>query len=142
MGALVGPEAVGLGLDRFWVNDSRQPQGTLWDQVLFVLVAYRLIAPGAEWRCIGRVRAQRLGGLAGSGRCVADSHKPPLPRPLLAHKQAVFDHLRSAGGICSSPTCAYDLPAPEAEPLFLTTTSVAATRAIIGRTVQVVIALW
>jgi len=25
-------------------------KGTRWDQVLFVLVAYRLLAPGSEWR--------------------------------------------------------------------------------------------
>ena len=25
-------------------------KGTQWDQVLFVLVAYRLLAPGSEWR--------------------------------------------------------------------------------------------
>jgi hypothetical protein len=40
-----------LGLDRFWaerLDPSRK--GTRWDQVLFVLVAYRLLAPGSEWR--------------------------------------------------------------------------------------------
>ncbi len=25
-------------------------KGTRWDQVLFVLVAYRLLSPGSEWR--------------------------------------------------------------------------------------------
>ena len=40
-----------LGLDRFWA-ERLQPsrKGTRWDLVLFVLVAYRLIAPGSEWR--------------------------------------------------------------------------------------------
>ena len=40
-----------LELDRFWgerLSPSRK--GTRWDQVLLVLVAYRLIAPGSEWR--------------------------------------------------------------------------------------------
>jgi hypothetical protein len=40
-----------LELDRFWaerLGPSRK--GTRWDQVLFVLVAYRLLAPGSEWR--------------------------------------------------------------------------------------------
>ena len=40
-----------LQLGRFWgerLAPSRK--GTRWDQVLFVLVAYRLIAPGAEWQ--------------------------------------------------------------------------------------------
>ena len=39
-----------LGLDGFW--RKRLPasrKGTRWDQVLFVLAAYRLIAPGSEW---------------------------------------------------------------------------------------------
>src|SRR5690242_9322023 len=40
-----------LQLDLFWckrLGVSRK--GTRWDQVLFVLVAYRLLAPGSEWR--------------------------------------------------------------------------------------------
>ena len=40
-----------LRLDRFW--SERLPasrKGTRWDQELFVLVAYRLLAPGSEWR--------------------------------------------------------------------------------------------
>ncbi len=85
-----------LRLDRFWVE--RLPasrKGTLWDQVLFVLVAYRLIAPGAESRLhrewYGR---SALADLLGADAALADSHK--LYRchdRLLAHKQAVFDHL-------------------------------------------------
>src|SRR6266702_4852815 len=40
-----------LQLDRFWA-DRLPPnrKGTRWDQVLQVLAAYRLIAPGSEWR--------------------------------------------------------------------------------------------
>ena len=40
-----------LDLDVFWAErllPSRK--GTRWDLVLFVLAAYRLIAPGSEWR--------------------------------------------------------------------------------------------
>src|SRR3972149_1358055 len=40
-----------LRLDEFWaalLPASRK--GTRWDRVLFVLAAYRLIAPGSEWR--------------------------------------------------------------------------------------------
>ncbi len=40
-----------LELDRFWKD--RLPasrEGTRWDEVLFVLVAYRLLSPGSEWR--------------------------------------------------------------------------------------------
>jgi hypothetical protein len=40
-----------LRLDRFWAERlAASRKGTRWDQVLLVLVAYRLIAPGAEWR--------------------------------------------------------------------------------------------
>src|SRR5215813_11608707 len=40
-----------LELDRFWGERLlRSRKGTRWDQVLLVLVAYRLIAPGSEWR--------------------------------------------------------------------------------------------
>jgi hypothetical protein len=40
-----------LQLDRFW-TDRLPPnrKGTRWEQVLQVLVSYRLIAPGSEWR--------------------------------------------------------------------------------------------
>jgi len=40
-----------LELDRFWA-DRLPPsrKGTQWDQVLQVLVSYRLIAPGSEWK--------------------------------------------------------------------------------------------
>jgi hypothetical protein len=40
-----------LQLDRFW--SDRLPasrKGTRWGQVLQVLVSYRLIAPGSEWK--------------------------------------------------------------------------------------------
>src|ERR1700687_580806 len=40
-----------LGLDEFWgerLVSSRK--GTRFDQVLFVLVVYRLLSPGSEWR--------------------------------------------------------------------------------------------
>src|SRR6201988_3829809 len=40
-----------LGLDRFGAERLKASRkGTRWDQVLFVLVAYRLLAPGSEWR--------------------------------------------------------------------------------------------
>src|SRR5207237_142581 len=69
-----------LQLDQFWskrLGSSRK--GTRWDQVLFVLVAYRLLAPGSEWR-LHRDWFQRsaladlLGedaGLAESTSCIA-----------------------------------------------------------------------
>jgi hypothetical protein len=85
-----------LQLDQFWstrLGVSRK--GTRWDQVLFVLVAYRLLAPGSEWRLhrewFGR---SALSDLLGEGARLAEIHK--LYRchdRLLAHRQAVFDHL-------------------------------------------------
>src|SRR6201988_3934170 len=85
-----------LQLDRFWAD--RLPasrKGTRWDQVLLVLVAYRLIAPGAEWplhrEWYGR---SALADLLGADAALADSHT--LYRchdRLLEHKQALFDHL-------------------------------------------------
>src|SRR5437773_8104666 len=85
-----------LQLDQFWskrLGVSRK--GTRWDQVLFVLVAYRLLAPGSEWR-LHREWFQRsaLADLLGEDAGVAEIHK--LYRchdRLLVHKQAVFDRL-------------------------------------------------
>ncbi len=85
-----------LQLDLFWskrLGSSRK--GTRWDQVLFVLVAYRLLAPGSEWR-LHREWFQRsaLPDLLGEDAGLAEIHK--LYRchdRLLVHKQAVFDHL-------------------------------------------------
>ena len=85
-----------LQLDRFWserLDASRK--GTRWDQVLFVLVAYRLIAPGSEWR-LHREWFERsaLADLLGEDCGLAESHKLYRCHDLLlAHKQAVFDHL-------------------------------------------------
>jgi transposase len=85
-----------LRLDRFWgefLPASRK--GTRWDEILFVLVAYRLISPGSEWR-LHREWFQRsaLADLLGGDVGLAESHK--LYRchdRLLAHKEAVFAHL-------------------------------------------------
>jgi transposase len=85
-----------LQLDRFW--ERRLPpsrKGTRWDLVLFVLVAYRLIAPGSEWRLSRHWYEQSaLADLLGADASLADIHT--LYRchdRLLAHKQAMFDHL-------------------------------------------------
>jgi hypothetical protein len=85
-----------LQLDRFW--GERLPasrKGTRWDLVLFVLVAYRLIAPGSEWRLHREWYARSaLMDLLGTDETLADIHA--LYRchdRLLAHKQGVFNHL-------------------------------------------------
>jgi Transposase DDE domain len=85
-----------LRLDRFWAE--RLPpsrKGTHWDQELFVLVAYRLLAPGSEWR-LHRAWFERtaLADLLGADFGLAEIHK--LYRchdRLLEHKAALFDHL-------------------------------------------------
>jgi hypothetical protein len=85
-----------LELDGFWTE--RLPasrKGTRWDQVLLVLVAYRLIAPGSEWR-LHREWFSRcaLGDLLGADLALADAHKLYGCHDLLVqHKQALFDHL-------------------------------------------------
>jgi hypothetical protein len=85
-----------LGLDEFW-SERLAPsrKGTRWDQVLFVLVAYRLLSPGSEWR-LHRHWFERsaLGDLLGADAALADIHALyGCHDRLLAHKQAVFDHL-------------------------------------------------
>ena len=85
-----------LGLDEFWrerLTPSRK--GTRFDQVLFVLVAYRLLSPGSEWR-LHRHWFERsaLGDLLGADAALADIHTLYACHDrLLEHKEAVFDHL-------------------------------------------------
>jgi hypothetical protein len=85
-----------LGLDRFWAERlDASRKGTRWDQVLFVLVAYRLLAPGSEWH-LHREWFERsaLADLLGEDAGLSQIQK--LYRchdRLLEHKQAVFDHL-------------------------------------------------
>jgi hypothetical protein len=85
-----------LQLDLFWCKRlGLSRKGTRWDQVLFVLVAYRLMAPGSEWRLHREwFRRSALADLLGEDAGLAEIHK--LYRchdRLLTHKQAVFDHL-------------------------------------------------
>ena len=85
-----------LELDRFWserLGISRK--GTRWDQVLLVLVAYRLIEPGSEWRLHREwYKSSALGDLLGADFSLAECHKLYTCHDLLLkHKQALFDHL-------------------------------------------------
>src|ERR1700757_2465570 len=85
-----------LQLDRFW--SERLPvnrKGTRWDQVLQVLVSYRLIAPGSEWKLhrdwFGRTA---MADLLGSDFRLAEPHKLyACHNFLLAHKADLFSHL-------------------------------------------------
>jgi len=84
-------------LDEFW--SERLPpsrKGTHWDQVLLILVVYRLLSPGSEWRLhrewYGRSALPDLLGMDS----VIDEHALYRCHDLLlAHKRALFDHLVS-----------------------------------------------
>lgn len=85
-----------LELDRFWGERlEKSRKGTRWDEVLLVLVAYRLIAPGSEWRLHRQWFGQSaLGDLLSADASLADPHKLyDCHDRLLEHKQALFDHL-------------------------------------------------
>src|SRR5256886_3703419 len=86
-----------LELDRFWaarLPDSRE--GTSWRHVLQTLVCYRLIDPGSEWRLHRQWFEQSaMGDLLGEDYSLVS--KNALDRcldKLLAHKMALFGHLR------------------------------------------------
>jgi hypothetical protein len=85
-----------LQLDQFWA-DRLPPsrKGTRWDQVLQVLVAYRLIAPGSEWKLhrdwFGK---SAMADLLGADFGLAEAHKLYACHDLLLqHKDALFAHL-------------------------------------------------
>jgi hypothetical protein len=85
-----------LQLDQFWAE--RLPasrKGTRWDDVLFVLAAYRLLAPGSEWRLHREWFARSaLVDLLGADFGLAEIHKLYACHDrLLAHKPALFEHL-------------------------------------------------
>jgi Transposase DDE domain len=85
-----------LELDRFWAE--RLPpsrKGTQWDQVLQVLVSYRLIAPGSEWKLhrdwFGK---SAMADLLGADFGLAEAHKLYACHDLLLqHKADLFSHL-------------------------------------------------
>ena len=85
-----------LQLDQFWAG--RLPpsrKGTRWDQILQVLVSYRLIAPGSEWKLhrewFGK---SAMADLLGADFGLAEAHKLYACHDyLLRHKEALFAHL-------------------------------------------------
>ena len=85
-----------LQLDRFWA-DRLPPsrKGTQWDQILQVLVAYRLIAPGSEWKLHREwFGNSAMADLLGADFGLAEAHKLYACHDrLLAHKDALFSHL-------------------------------------------------
>jgi len=86
-----------LRLDQFWAQRlAAGRKGTRWDQVLAVLTAYRLIAPGSEWRLHRQwFDSSAMADLLGADFSLADPHKLyGCHDLLLAHKAALFSHLR------------------------------------------------
>jgi hypothetical protein len=85
-----------LQLDQFWA-DRLPPsrKGTRWDQVLQVLVAYRLIAPGSEWKLHREwFGNSAMADLLGADFGLAEAHKLYACHDLLLrHKAALFSHL-------------------------------------------------
>jgi transposase len=86
-----------LGLDRFWslrLPDSRE--GTRWRHVLQTLVCYRLIDPGSEWRVHRQwfERSAMADLLGADDALVAKDTLYRCLDKLLAHKEALFSHLR------------------------------------------------
>jgi len=85
-----------LGLDEFWAERlAPSRKGTRWDLVLLVLTAYRLIAPGSEWRLhrewYGRTA---LSDLLGADDALAAPHVLyGCHDRLLEHKRELFSHL-------------------------------------------------
>jgi hypothetical protein len=87
-----------LALDTFWAQHlPPSREGTDWAKLLNVSVAYRLIAPGSEWRC-HRLWYERsaMGDLLGEsfGWGGKDQVYEVLDR-LLKHRDALFIHLQS-----------------------------------------------
>lgn len=85
-----------LGLPRFWAE--RLPpsrKGTRWDLILQTLCAYRLIAPGSEWRLHRHwFEHSALGDLLGGDFSLAEIHRLYDCHDLiLEHQSALFDHL-------------------------------------------------
>jgi len=87
-----------LGLDQFWAEKlAPSREGTDWARLLQVSTAYRLIAPGSEWRCHRQwYDRSAMGDLLGpdfhwGGK---DQLYLVLDR-LLEHRPALFTHLQA-----------------------------------------------
>lgn len=84
-----------LELDEFWAErllPSRK--GTRWSEVLLILVVYRLLSPGSEWRLhrewYGR---SALADLLGMDRVIDEHALYDCHDLLLKYKAELFDHL-------------------------------------------------
>lgn len=85
-----------LGLDRFWAEHlPPSRKGTRWDWVLQILVVYRLLDPGSEWRLYRHwFEHSAMADLLGADEELAEIHKLyECHEHLLKHKRQLFDHL-------------------------------------------------
>ena len=85
-----------LGLDRFWAEHlPPSRKGTRWDWVLQILVTYRLLDPGSEWRLSRHwFEHSAMADLLGADRELAEIHKLYEGHDhLLAQKTKLFAHL-------------------------------------------------
>lgn len=86
-----------LGFDSFWAGKlPPSRKGTPWDMVLTVLVVYRLIDPGSEWR-LHRQWFERsaIGDLLGHDcRLAGDDTLYRCLDKVLPHKEALFGFLK------------------------------------------------
>lgn len=86
-----------LGLDQFWAEKlPPSREGTDWARLLQVSVAYRLIAPGSEWRCHRQwYDRSAMGDLLGEDfRWGGKDQLYFVLDRLLAHRPALFTHLQ------------------------------------------------
>ena len=85
-----------LELDRFWAEKlPASRKGTRWDLILQTSVIYRLLDPGSEWKLHRQwFESTAMADLLEEDFALVESHKlyECLDR-LLAHKQALLDHL-------------------------------------------------
>lgn len=85
-----------LGLDQFWMRHLEPSRkGTRWDWVLQILVVYRLLDPGSEWRLYRHwFEHSAMADLLGADLELAEIHKLyECHERLLDHKRDLFTHL-------------------------------------------------
>lgn len=86
-----------LGLDAFWEESiPASRKGTRWDLILKILVCYRLIEPGSEWRLHRHwFETTAMGDLLGEDCALVEIHKLYRCHDyILVHKEKLFQHLQ------------------------------------------------
>jgi hypothetical protein len=86
-----------LGLDAFWEESiPASRKGTRWDLILKILVCYRLIEPGSEWRLHRHwFETTAMGDLLGEDCALVEIHKLYRCHDyILVHKEKLLQHLQ------------------------------------------------